>query len=134
MVAGTYPAGAVEYLRQHPEPTGMFNEYGWGGYLISQFGHQHQVFIDGRADLFEHTGVFPDYMLIASAQPAAMRLLDRHNIQSCLVERKGPLEMLLTASSDWKKVYSDNLSVIFVRAVPARPTSSVPSAGIAPSK
>jgi len=134
MVASTYPTGAVEYLRMHPEPTGMFNEYGWGGYLISQLGHEHQVFIDGRADLFEHTGVFPDYMVIASAQPGAMRLLAKHDIHSCLVERKGPIEMLLAASPDWKQVYSDNLSVIFVRAVCARQASLIPSVGVESGK
>ena len=45
-----YPVGAVQYLRQHPQPTGMFNDYSYGGYLIWQLGPQHKVFIDGRAD------------------------------------------------------------------------------------
>jgi hypothetical protein len=115
-VASEYPAGAVEYLRQHPKPTGMFNEYGWGGYLISRLGSQHQVFIDGRADLYEYSGVFPDYMVIAAAQPDAVRMLARHNIHSCLVRRGNPLETMLAALPDWKQVYADDLSVIFVRA------------------
>ncbi len=115
-VAADYPSGAVQYLRQHPEPVGMFNEYGWGGYLISQLGSQHQVFIDGRADLYEYSGVFPDYMVIAAAQGDALRMLARHNIHSCLVRHGNPLEAMLAGSSDWKQVYSDDLSVIFIRA------------------
>jgi len=131
VVAADYPVHAVEYLRQHPQPTGMFNEYGWGGYLISQLAPEHQVFIDGRADLYEYSGIFPDYMTIAAAQTDALRVLDRHNIQSCLVRRTNPLAQLLAVSPGWQQSYSDELAVIFVRTgsggharvPPARTTS-----------
>jgi hypothetical protein len=114
-VASDYPAYAVEYLRQHPQNTGMFNEYGWGGYLIWQLSPEHKVFIDGRADLYEYSGLFPDYMAIISAQSDALRVLARHNIQSCLVRRNEALDALLTATPEWKQVYSDDVSAIFVR-------------------
>jgi hypothetical protein len=114
-VASDYPAYAVEYLRQHPQNTGMFNEYGWGGYLIWQLSPEHKVFIDGRADLYEYSGVFPDYMAIISAQSDALRVLARHNIQSCLVRRNEALDALLTTTPEWKQVYSDDVSAIFVR-------------------
>ena len=100
---------------QDPQPTGMFNDYGWGGYLISQLAPEHQVFIDGRADLYEYSGIFPDYMTIAAAQTDALRVLDRHNIQSCLIRRSNPLAQLLAASPGWQQTYSDDLAVIFVR-------------------
>ncbi len=115
MVAKEYPVGAVDYLRHHPEPTGMFNEYFWGGYLISQLGPEHKVFIDGRADLYEYSGVLRDYSEIVSMNRDAMRLLDKYGIQSCLVNRHGSVTTLLSASPDWKVVYSDDLSTIFVR-------------------
>ena len=115
VVAADYPVHAVEYLRQHPQPTGMFNEYGWGGYLISQLAPEHQVFIDGRADLYEYSGIFPDYMTIAAAQTDALRVLDRYNIQSCLIRRSNPLMQLLVVSPGWQQTYSDDLAVIFVR-------------------
>ena len=60
-VAKDYPVAAVQYLRQHPQPTGMFNDYSYGGYLIWQLGPQQKVFIDGRADMYEYSGVFQDY-------------------------------------------------------------------------
>src|SRR6202030_755926 len=103
-VAADYPAHAVEYLRDHPQPTGMFNEYGWGGYLISQLGPAHSVFIDGRADLYEYSGVFPDYMIAASGQLAALRILARHDIHSCLLNRTSALADLLAQSPDWKQI------------------------------
>jgi hypothetical protein len=36
-----YPVGAVDYRRQHPVDTGMFNDAHWGGFLIWTLGPQH---------------------------------------------------------------------------------------------
>jgi hypothetical protein len=119
VVAKDYPVGALQYLREHPQPTGMFNEYGYGGYLIWKLGPEHKVFIDGRADIYEYSGVFQDYMHIANLDREALSLLAKYNIQSCLIGRKGALATLLAASPDWKQTYSDDLSVIFVRSRPS---------------
>jgi len=118
VVAKYYPVSAIQYLRQHPQPTGMFNDYIYGGYLIWQLGPQHKVFIDGRADLYEYSGVFQDYMHIGNLEPDALTLLDKYGVQSCLTGRSGPLATLLTATPGWKQVYADDLSKIFVRSRP----------------
>jgi len=115
VVAKDYPVGAVEYLRQHPQPTRMFNEYGYGGYLIWQLGPERKVFIDGRADLYEYSGVLTDYLRIANLDRDALSLLNKYSVQSCLVDRASPLATLLSVSPGWKQVYSDSLSAIFVR-------------------
>jgi hypothetical protein len=128
VVAEDYPVNALDYLRQHPQPTGLFNEYGWGGYLISQLGPEHQVFIDGRADLYEYSGIFPDYLIIFSAQPDAMRVLNRHNIQSCLIRRTSHLALLLAASPGWQQAYSDDLAAIFIRTGSAAQGPQIPGA------
>jgi hypothetical protein len=115
-LAKDYPVAAVEYLRQHPQPTGMFNDYGYGGYLIWKLGPQHKVFIDGRADMYEYSGVFQDYAHIANLDSNALSLLGKYSIQSCLIKRKSGLATLLAASPDWKQAYADDLSAIFVRS------------------
>jgi hypothetical protein len=99
----------------------MFNAYGFGGYLIWQLGSQQKVFIDGRADLYEYSGVFQDYLHIANLNDDALRLLGRYKIESCLVGRKDALATLLSASPDWKRAYSDDVSVLFVRSNGANP-------------
>jgi len=116
VVAKDYPTGAIQYLHEHPKPAGMYNEYFYGGYLIWQLGPQHKVFIDGRADLYEYTGVFQDYMKIATLDRETLPLLQRYNITSALIDKKGPLATLLAASQDWKQEYSDENSAIFVRS------------------
>ena len=120
-VAKDYPVAAVDYLRQHPQPAGMFNEYGYGGYLIWQLSPQHKVFIDGRADMYEYSGVFQDYAHIANVESNALALLGKYDVQSVLIKSKCGLATLLATSSEWKRVYTDDLSVIFVRSnAPAR--------------
>ncbi len=114
-VAQHWPVKAVQYLRQHPPPRPMFNTYGYGGYLIYSLDGQNKVFIDGRGDIYERTGVFADYLNIAWVAPNALPLLRAYNVQSCLIARGEALATLLAASSQWQNVYADELSVLFVR-------------------
>jgi hypothetical protein len=122
LVAEDFPVAAIQYLREHPQPARMFNEYTYGGYLIWRLGRQQKVFIDGRADMYEYSGVFQDYVRIVNLDRDALSLLGKYDIQSCLIKRKSALATLLAASPDWKQTYADDLSVIFVRSgTPARP-------------
>jgi hypothetical protein len=117
-VANHFPVRAVEYLRQHPVPGPMFNTYGYGGYLLWA---GHKVFIDGRGDLYERGGVLSDYMHITLAKPGALAVLEGYHVGSCLLERDEPMSTLLSASPNWKKIYSDNVSALFVRTAAVDP-------------
>jgi hypothetical protein len=110
-----WPVEAVAYLKQHPAPRPMYNNYGYGGYLIWQLDGQNKVFVDGRADVYERVGVLSDYLSISRLAPTAPFLLDAYNIQSCLIARDEPLATLLAYSPQWQKVYGDKLSTLFVR-------------------
>ena len=114
-VAHTFPSKAVAYLEQHPAPGPMFNTYGFGGYLVWARGPQHKVFIDGRGDVYERGGVLSDYLYIASINPGALELLDGYGVQSCLLNHNEALTTLLSASPKWRRVYTDDLSALFVR-------------------
>lgn len=127
VVDQSYPQNAVAFLRDHPVPGPMLNEYGWGGYLIWSVHPVHKVFIDGRADIYEYGGVLSDYLSIVRLEPDTLRLLRKYRIQSCLVRRDDPLSTLLTALPDWQRVYADDISVIFVHAgAPNNTSDSVP--------
>jgi hypothetical protein len=115
-------------------PGPMFNAYGFGGYLIWSRGPEHKVFVDGRTEIYELGGVFPDYMHIIRLQPGALSVLRAYGIQSCLVERDEPLATLLAALPDWQKLYSDNVSALFVRRRSAESSDALPLAGPAPKE
>ena len=111
-VAEKFPAKAVDYLREHPTPGPMFNNYGFGGYLVWS---GEKVFVDGRGDLYERGGVFSDYLQVVQVKPAALAVLRNYGIQSCLIERGATLGSLLKVTPEWRELYSDSTSEIFVR-------------------
>ncbi|HEY6444550.1 MAG TPA: hypothetical protein VIY66_14535 [Candidatus Acidoferrales bacterium] len=111
-VAKEFPVNAVEYLRQHPVAGPMFNDYGFGGYLLWS---GRKVFIDGRGDVYERGGVLSDYLHITMLEPGALTVLRNYGIQSCLLDRNAPLATVLAALPDWQRVYADDTAVVFVR-------------------
>jgi hypothetical protein len=118
VTAARFPVRAVEYLRQHPIAGPMFNNYGYGGYLVGKLP-ERKVFIDGRGDLYEDAGIFLEYLELANIKPAAFHVLRTHNIQWCLLDSKEPLAIVLAAQPEWEKRYADGVSVIFVRRNPS---------------
>jgi len=111
----SYPVQAIDYLRGHPVTVPMLNEYGWGGYMIYELYPKQRVFIDGRADFYEYAGVFSDYIEIMRIEPDAFRVLDRYDIQACLLQRKSTLATVLGQLPAWRIEYSDDVAVLFVR-------------------
>jgi hypothetical protein len=114
-VSTHFPVGAVSYLRSHPVRGPVFNSYVFGGYLVYAQDVDRKVFIDGRADLYERGGVYADYLRVSLLQPGALGVLRNYGIRGCLIEKGEPLAVLLSALSDWKSVYSDDVSVLLVR-------------------
>ncbi len=115
IVAERWPVGAVEFLDQHVVPGPMYNAYFYGGYLVWSRGPEHKVFIDGRGDLYERGGILGDYLHISRVQPGVLGVLREYGIQSCLIERDEPLGSVLSASPDWKRIYQDGVSAVYVR-------------------
>lgn len=114
-VASNFPVAAVDYLRQNFVPGPMYNDYGFGGYLLWALGPEHKVFIDGRGDFYEQAGVFADCISIQDIHPDALAILQSYHINSCMIQHGSPLATLLRARADWKEIYKDPISSIFVR-------------------
>ena len=112
-----YPAGAVEFLREHRPPGPLYNHFNWGGYLIWTLP-EYPVGIDGRTNLYgedrlQHAfdtwmgldGWDRDPDLLAAGVIIAPKNLDT------------PLTDLLRSASDrWRIVYEDAAAVVFVPA------------------
>ena len=119
-----FPKKAVEYLQQHPDIRGpLFNYDRWGGYLMTTLGPERKVFIDGRFDLYDYAGVLADYGHIVEATSDASLLLQKYHVQTCLIRRDALLAEFLDRSTQWRRVYEDDLSVIFVRRQKVASTS-----------
>jgi len=122
-LAAQFPVRAVDFLRAHPVPGPMFNNYGYGGYMVKNFPEQ-RVFLDGRGELYEVGGVFGQYMQIDGLGPAGFPLLKSYGIRLCVLDKVEPLAVALSAHPDWKSIYTDDKSVILVRRDSAEPRGS----------
>ena len=116
------PAKAVTFLKSHHITGRMLNEYVWGGYLIWA-APEYPVFVDGRADVFEWTGVLNDYGRWATLESDPRALLEKYGIEFCLISHEAPMARVLPLMG-WRAIYSDDLSVIFIRPGSAPTTSS----------
>jgi hypothetical protein len=114
------PVRAVEFIKAHGIAGPMLNDWVDGGYLVWA-APEHPDFIDGRADPFDQTGVTGEFAQWATLQTAPNILLDKYHINFCLLRRDAPMAVVLQLLPNWKSVYSDNISVIFVRVSPATP-------------
>jgi hypothetical protein len=108
------PVDAVAFIHSHHLSGRMLNDYVYGGYLIWA-APEHPVFVDGRADVFEWTGVLDEFGKWAMLQSDPNTLLEKYKIDFCLLAQQSPMVRVLPLLGKWKVVYSDNQSVIFMR-------------------
>jgi hypothetical protein len=116
------PVRAVNFIRAHHLSGPMLNDYTDGGYLIWAMP-EHPVFVDGRAEVFEWAGVLQEFGSWATLQTNPNTLLEKYGIQFCLLEADAPMVHVLSLMPNWKSVYSDHHSVIFVRVPTPAPLS-----------
>lgn len=113
-VAEKSPVKAVEFIQANHLPGPMLNAHIFGGYLMWA-APDHPVFLDGRTDVFEWTGVLREFGNWATLQTDPNALLNKYGVGFCLLERDSPMVRVLPLLPDWKIVYSDNNSVIVAR-------------------
>lgn len=112
--AQNFPAAAVEFIRENGLPQPVFNEYGWGGYMIWKLQPGYRVYIDGRADVYGDA--FMEEFLKTRDGVAAWRApLEREGVRTVAVNPDAPLASLLRQEKGWRKVFEDKQAVIFVR-------------------
>jgi hypothetical protein len=112
-ISSVFPVDAVNYLRKHPHPGPMYNDFDWGGFLI-WYMPDYPVAIDGRTDLYgdEIGGRFFD---TGSGDESYLTdpYLDEAGI--VLLEKETPLGALLRNDQRFQKIYEDRLAVMFVK-------------------
>ncbi|HTQ54629.1 MAG TPA: hypothetical protein VMI94_09235 [Bryobacteraceae bacterium] len=113
-VAQSNPVQAVDYIRGRGLSGPMLNDYDFGGYLIWALP-DHKVFIDGRADVYDWTGVFGEMARWALLQEDPTRLLAKYGINFCLLHKTSPMAQVLPFLPGWKRIYSDRVAVVFAR-------------------
>jgi hypothetical protein len=108
-----YPRAALDFMQRQHLNGRIFNHYVWGGY-IEWNAPELKPFIDGRADVFVHKGVFDDFVK-ATAIEESLDILNRYRIDYALLNPNQPLAYLLQHSPEWRPIYTDKVAVLFER-------------------
>jgi hypothetical protein len=117
------PVAAVAALKKM-NVTRVFNDYDFGGYLISS---GVPTFIDGRTELFGEKFMVDQNAATELTEPEKLfRLLDEYRIEATLMRTQSAAARLLDHIDGWQKVYADDIATIHVRKPGARHTAEPP--------
>jgi hypothetical protein len=113
------PAAAVAAI-ERAKVGPVFNEYGFGGYLIYA---GVPPFIDGRTELYGGDFTARHHRAVTLADlPEFLRLLDQYKIGATLLPPWRPAVALLDRMPGWERLYADPIAVVHVRKQgPERP-------------
>ena len=113
-ISSEYPVNAVNFLRRNPQPGPLYNNLGWGGFLM-WYMPNYPVAIDGRNDLY---GDQLDELFYASQSADTGYTTDPYLNEAgvVLLDANMPLAKVLTADPRFKLIYQDSMAVVFARA------------------
>lgn len=112
---------STEFLRNLDIKGNMFNFFDLGGFLEWQLYPQKLTFIDGRGSAWPS---FYDHQLITSATGNMEGIFSKYRITYVVTKAADssgivlPLIGYLANSKDWELVFSDGLTVVFMKNVP----------------
>lgn len=110
------PIAAVDFIHVHHVPGTIYNQYGWGGYLIYRLYPDYRVYIDGRADVYGDQ-FFAETMKVYDGIEPWRQTFDKYQVNSVLISPDAALATLLRYQNDWKVLYEDKDSIVFVKTV-----------------
>jgi Flp pilus assembly protein TadD len=122
-----FPEGAADFIERENIPGQVFNSYNEGGFLVWKLGPKYSDYIDGRAIPFGPE-LFTRSAVLMSAKPESpqwQREAERYGIHAIIIPlaRYGALQYFpvlrqFCTSDEWRPVYLDEVSVVFVRRGP----------------
>ncbi len=137
-----YPCQAVYFLKNNPKylSYNIFNNYGWGGYLIYIYPEK-KLFIDGRLpqkNIKNHSYIEEYGIFFNSEKETLLKKIEEYNIKMFLLDKPKKTEnswienkifclpkeleqknnrliTFLEENENWIKIYEDEISVIYVK-------------------
>jgi hypothetical protein len=114
LVTRTYPVAAVDYIEDDPPPGHMFNNYGWGGYLVYRLWPKQEVFVYGDAAVMGDP-FLREYQAVSTLHPDYLDILDRHGVTWVLYPTNDPFETVMAHSNGWILVQQDGDASLLVK-------------------
>jgi len=120
------PSRVADFIRRENLPGEVFNTYGAGGYFAWSLGPERRVYIDGRDTMYGSTMLARHAELVWNSpdSPAWQQETSRYGINTVAlaVGRRDAIPSSLLrdfcSSKQWRPVYLDERSSVFVRNTP----------------
>ena len=109
-----YPANAVQFIKEKNITGNMYNDYGFGPFILFSLYPDYKVFIDTRAEVYGEK-MIKDYYYIRYALEHWEKLAESYNISFFVIQHEPEIENALYNSKNWKLVYYDNLASIYLK-------------------
>ena len=109
-VVDAFPAGAVDFLRREGRRGTLWNEYGWGGYLIWHLYPELKVSIDGRMAVYGPER-FGEHLTVVELRPGWQDVLTRLAPDTAVLSSRSPLVGALRASG-WVVRFEDRVAMV----------------------
>jgi Tfp pilus assembly protein PilF len=121
-----FPERAVEFAERENLPGEIFNTYDEGGYFTWRLGPQRRDYIDGRAIPFGATRMqrASQLLMLSPDSHNWQQEADRYHINTIILSlaRFDGIQLVnlkgFCDSRDWRPVYLDEISAVFVRQTP----------------
>ena len=107
------PIAAVDHLGTRAKEGKVYNDYGFGGYLIFR---GIPTFVDGRSDQLFGGGFLGELNRTLDGPARDFRaLLDRYEIRFALVRPKTRDAYALDEGEGWRRLYADDAAILYER-------------------
>jgi hypothetical protein len=114
----TTPAAALAHVPANLAIQPVFNDYGFGGYLIFK---GVRPFIDGRSDMYGNAFSGDFFKATQPDAPTLRRLLSQYQVAWTILQPSDPTVAVLDAEPGWRRLYADQTAVIHQRITPPLP-------------
>lgn len=115
ILTNRFPVAAVAWLRTNDAVVvgNMFNDYSWGGYLMLELPDR-RVFVDGRNDFYGKE-LIDEFNTVDDVKPGWDSVFDKYRVGWTILPPNHGLNALLALQPDWRRVYVDDVAVIYGR-------------------
>lgn len=108
------PVQAVAYLKKIQPAGNVFNEFGWGGYLLHEMWPSLRVFIDGQTDFYGEA-LTREYMHVAGVGTGWEGVLEKYRVRWAILPTESRLARRLRAEPGWRVEYQDDVATVLAR-------------------
>ena len=109
-----FPETAASIILEDYPGARIFNVYDYGGYLIHYFYGENLVYVDGREEMYGEP-FMQRYWDLINGQQGWQDTFEKAGITVALVRPEDGLYHHLAEDPNWRQVYADDISGLFVR-------------------